>query len=121
MAKIIIVDDEPAIRLLVTAALEDEGYELLEAVDGKEALELIYNEKPDLVILDVMMPGMTGYELCYHLKQDQGTRGIRVLMLTAKGQARDKAQSKEAGADYYLRKPFSPLELVDLVAELLEK
>lgn len=119
MAKILIVDDEPSIRFLVTAALEDEGYKLFEAADGQEAYDLVGRIKPDLIILDVMMPGLTGYELCARLKQDPATQKMIIIMLTAKGQAQDRLHSQEVGADRYLRKPFSPLELIDMVAEFL--
>jgi CheY-like chemotaxis protein len=119
MAKILIVDDEPAIRFLITAVLEDEGYELFEAADGREAVTLLADVQPDLIILDVMMPGITGYELCAKLKQEPTTREIVIIMLTAKGQERDRRHSEQAGADYYLRKPFSPLELSALVASIL--
>ncbi|HEX7713290.1 MAG TPA: response regulator [Bacillota bacterium] len=121
MAKILIVDDEPAIRFLISATLEDEGYELFEAADGLEASELIQENRPDLVILDVMMPGLTGYELCSRIKQDPVTQKIKVIMLTAKAQEQDKLQSRQAGANYYLRKPFSPMELTQVVADLLQK
>ena len=121
MTKILIVDDEPAIRFLISATLEDEGYELFEAADGLEASELIQENRPDLVILDVMMPGLTGYELCSRIKQDPVTQKIKVIMLTAKAQEQDKLQSRQAGADYYLRKPFSPMELTQVVADLLQK
>ncbi|MHB1127213.1 MAG: response regulator [Bacillota bacterium] len=73
MQKILVADDEPALRLLITFALEDEGYQLLEAADGQEAYELIHTEKPDLVILDIMMSGLTGYEICTRVKQDPAT------------------------------------------------
>jgi DNA-binding response OmpR family regulator len=121
MAKILIVDDEPSIRFLIMATLEDEGYELFEATDGREAAALVGSVQPDLIILDVMMPGLTGYELCAQLKQDSATRNIIVIMLTAKGQEQDHLHSQQAGADRYLRKPFSPLELIAVVAALLEK
>jgi CheY-like chemotaxis protein len=121
MAKILIVDDEPAIRFLITATLEDEGYELFEAADGREAAALVEDFQPDLIILDVMMPGLTGYELCARLKQDPVTREIVIIMLTAKGQEQDRRHSEQAGADYYLRKPFSPMELGVMVASVLSK
>ena len=119
MAKVLIADDEPALRFLITSTLEDEGYELLEASDGLQALDLILKEKPDLVILDVMMPGLTGYELCTRIRKDTGLNHIIVIMLTAKGQEQDHQQSIQAGANLYMRKPFSPFELIDNVASLL--
>lgn len=120
MAKILIVDDEPAIRFLITSSLEDEGYELAEAADGLEAYQLIEEKEPDLVILDVMMPGLTGFELCAKVKQEPALKGIIVIMLTAKGQECDRLESEQAGADYYLRKPFSPIELAGIVKSLLK-
>ena len=120
MYKILVVDDDPSLRFLITASLEDEEYDISEAADGIEAYKMIQKEKPDLILLDVMMPGMTGYELCTALKQNSDTKNILVIMLTAKGQERDKRDSKQAGADLYLRKPFSPLELIDIVSSLLK-
>lgn len=119
MKKVLIVDDEPSLRFLIASTLEDEGYELIEAADGLEAYDLIKKEKPDLIILDVMMPGMTGYELCTKIKQDPKMREIIIIMLTAKGQEQDRLQSEKVGADYYLRKPFSPMELIDVTESLL--
>lgn len=119
MPKILIVDDEPSLRFLITSTLEDEGYELLEAADGLEAYELVKKERPDLVILDVMMPRMTGYELCTKIKQDTELNDIIVIMLTAKGQEQDRIQSEKSGANYYLRKPFSPIELINITESLL--
>jgi two-component system phosphate regulon response regulator PhoB len=121
MAKILIVDDEPSIRFLITATLEDEGYQLFEAVDGREAAKMVEKVKPDLIILDVMMPEITGYELCAQLKRDPATQKIIVVMLTAKGQEQDRLSSQQAGADQFLLKPFSPMELIALVAALLER
>jgi len=121
MSKILIVDDEPSLRFLISSTLEDEGYDILEATDGLEAYEKIKKEKPDLVILDVMMPGMTGFELCEKLKKDVATRSIIVVMLTAKGQEKDRLQSEKVGADYYLRKPFSPMGLLEVIEFLLQK
>lgn len=120
MPKILVVDDEPSLRFLVAASLEDEGYDILEAADGLEAHAIVQEDQPDLIILDVMMPGLTGYELCSLLKGNPNTCNILILMLTAKGQEQDRVQSQQAGADYYLRKPFSPLELIDVVESLLQ-
>lgn len=121
MAKILIVDDEPSIRFLINSTLEDEGYEIIEASDGLEAKNLLKAERPDLVLLDVMMPVMTGYELCKLIKEDPASRNIIVVMLTAKGQERDRIDSKAAGADFYLRKPFSPFELIEIIDRLLKQ
>jgi DNA-binding response OmpR family regulator len=119
MAKILIADDEPALRFLISSTLEDEGYELLEAADGLQAYDLITKEKPDLVILDVMMPGLTGYEICSRIKSEPATNQIIVIMLTAKGQDQDRLKSLETGADLYMRKPFSPIELMERVASFI--
>jgi CheY-like chemotaxis protein len=121
VAKILIVDDEPAIRFLISSALEDEGYELFEAADGKEAYDLVGSINPDLIILDVMMPGLTGYELCAKLKQNPATQSIIVIMLTAKGQEQDRLQSQQAGADLYIRKPFSPMELLNSISTFMKE
>ncbi len=120
MRKLLVVDDEPALRFLVSSALEDEGYILLEAEDGLAALDIVAKEKPDLIILDVMMPGLSGYEVCARLKQAPATSDIKIILLTAKGQEQDRRQSQQAGADYYLRKPFSPLQLIEIVENLLQ-
>ncbi|NLW55274.1 MAG: response regulator [Firmicutes bacterium] len=119
MRKILIADDEPAIRFLIRATLEDQGYLLLEAADGLEAYELARSERPDLIVLDVMMPQMSGYELCSRLKADPAYRAIIVLMLTAKAQEADRKQAARAGVDYYLPKPFSPLDLTKIIRFLL--
>lgn len=120
MKKILVVDDEPSMRFLITSTLEDEEYTLIEASDGLEAYELIKNELPDLIIMDVMMPGLTGYELCAKIRKESWGTDMLVIMLTAKGQKDDKDQSVKAGADYYMRKPFSPMELIDQVDSMLD-
>lgn len=120
MARILIVDDEPAIRFLIYATLENEGYELLEAKDGLEADGLSLTAAPDLIILDVMMPGLSGYELCARLKADPARRNIIILMLTAKVQGDDREKAAAAGVDHYLPKPFSPAELIRVVDDLLQ-
>lgn len=119
MKKILIVDDEPALRLLITATLEDEGYELFEAEDGISGLEIACTHIPDLIILDVMMPGITGFEVCKKLKHYSKTSGIKILLLTAKGQKQDREMASEAGADYFLAKPFSPTKLLTHINEIL--
>ena len=116
MPKILIVDDEPHIRILLEQTLEeieDEGVELLIAVNGMDALEIIKNEKPELVFLDVMMPKMNGFEVCNAVKKELGITGVFIIMLTAKGQEFDKEKGSEAGADIYMTKPFNPDEIVE--------
>ena len=121
MKKILIADDEPAIRFLIRASLEDQGYLLLEAADGLEAYELARTERPALIVLDAMMPQMSGYELCARLKADPDYHRIIILMLTAKAQEEDRKVAEMAGVDYYLPKPFSPHELTNIIRSLLAK
>lgn len=117
--KIIAADDERALRLLVSGTLEICDYLVIEAENGLQALELARQEKPDLIILDVMMPGMSGLEVCKHIKTDPDLQGTKVLILTAKGQQSDKEAAKEVMADCYLSKPFSPAILLAMVEEVL--
>jgi CheY-like chemotaxis protein len=117
--KIIVADDERALRLLVAGTLEIGDYTILETDNGIDALDMAIKEKPDLIVLDVMMPGMTGYEVCKHIKTNPELMHIKVLILTAKGQQTDREAAKEAFADYYLSKPFSPMELLTMVEEIL--
>lgn len=115
MKTILIADDEPSLRMLTRITLDDPDYRILEAADGLAALDLVRSEKPDLVILDWMMPGLTGIEVAQSLRQDPRTAAIPIIMLTAKGQDADKAQGRAAGVKAYLVKPFSPLELLQQI------
>lgn len=120
--KILIVDDEPNIVILMEQALEDledEGIELLTARNGVEALETIKTEKPDLVFLDVMMPKMSGLEVCRIVKQDLQMADVYIIMLTAKGQEFDKQKGMDVGADLYLTKPFRPREVLEKSMQVL--
>lgn len=117
--KILVCDDEPYILLALTDAVETEGYDCITATDGEEALQLAKEEKPDLILLDIMMPGKDGYEVCQELKQDEETKGIPVIMLTAKSQEVDKKRGQEAGADDYITKPFRPSILRKKFKEIL--
>jgi two-component system, OmpR family, alkaline phosphatase synthesis response regulator PhoP len=120
--KILIVDDEPNIVILLEQALEaleDEGVELLTARNGEEALETIKTEKPNLVFLDVMMPKMSGLEVCHIVKQDLQLSDIYIVMLTAKGQEFDKQRGMDMGADLYLTKPFRPKEVLEKSMQVL--
>lgn len=121
MYKILVADDEKALRMLISGTLEIEDYYILEADNGMLALELVKQERPDLIILDVMMPGMTGYEVCKCIKTNPNIADTKVLILTARGQQSDKEAAWEALADYYLSKPFSPMELLFMVKEILKK
>lgn len=114
-----IADDEPGVRRLVRMTLESESYEILEASDGAEALALVREHKPALVFLDVMMPEMSGVEVCAQLKSDPETSQITIIMLTAKAQEADREAGAGAGADDYFTKPFSPLALLTKVDEVL--
>ncbi len=120
--KILIVDDEPHIMLLMEQTLEeleDEGVELLTARDGKEAIEAIKTEKPQLVFLDVMMPKLNGFDVCNTVKNELKLNDIYIIMLTAKGQEFDKQKGQESGADLYMTKPFDPDEVVKKSLEIL--
>lgn len=120
--KVLLVDDEPNILLLMEQALEkleDEGIELLMARNGKEALEIIQTEKPQLVFLDVMMPLMSGLEVCRMIKQDLQMQDVYIILLTAKGQEFDKQKGLEMGADLYITKPFRPKEVLAKSREIL--
>lgn len=114
--RILIVDDQGELRKLVRMTLEFEDYELHEAENGERALELVQAVSPDLVILDVMMPGhINGYDVCQRVKENSETSGIYIVLLTARGQKEDLERGDEVGADTYLVKPFSPIELIDVV------
>ncbi len=117
---ILIVDDQGELRKLVRMTLEFGDYELHEAENGQRALELSKVIQPDLVILDVIMPGdINGYQVCEKLKQGQNEKVPYVLLLTARGQKSDVEEGERVGADNYLVKPFSPLELIDNVKKAL--
>ena len=118
MAKILIVDDDPHMRELVRLFLEPEGFEIEEASDGVEALAALESFKADMVILDIMMPNMDGWELCRELRKDYD---IPLLMLTAKGETAQKVKGFDLGTDDYLVKPFEPAELVARVKALLKR
>jgi len=123
MSKILIVDDEPHIRLLLEQALEeleDKGVELLTAENGEQGLETVRRDKPELVFLDVMMPKMNGFDVCRAVKDDPATKGVYIVMLTAKGQEFDRQKGDEVGADLYMTKPFDPDEIVAKAFEVLK-
>ncbi|MBD2440298.1 response regulator transcription factor [Nostoc sp. FACHB-110] len=120
--KILIVDDEPNIVTLMEQALEaleDEGVELITARNGQEALETIQTEKPNLVFLDVMMPKMSGLEVCQIVKHELQMTDVYIVMLTAKGQEFDKQKGMDVGADLYLTKPFRPKEVLEKSMQVL--
>jgi len=122
MPKILIADDEPSLRLLVRATLgTNRSFELIEAVDGNETLAKVQSDKPDILLLDVMMPGLSGFEVCERLKNDPNTKDIIIIMLTAKGQESDRDWAISVGTNYFLTKPFSPIELFNLIEKILSK
>ncbi len=119
--KILVVEDEPDIRKLVQYNLTQERFNVLEAEDGEQALKLLQRERPNLVILDLMLPGLSGMELCKLLRQRSDTAKLPILMLTAKAGEADRIVGLEMGADDYLAKPFSPREMVARVRAILRR
>ena len=118
--KILTVDDEKHIVRLIQVNLERQGYEVVTASDGREALEKVDAERPDLVILDVMMPYMDGFEVLQYMKRNPSTRDIPVIMLTAKAQDADVFKGWQSGVDCYLTKPFNPMELISFVQRIFK-
>ncbi|MDH3244737.1 MAG: response regulator [Saprospiraceae bacterium] len=122
MKKLLIVDDESHIRMLIEQTLEDledDGVELLFADNGESALEIIQDEAPNLVFLDVMMPKMNGMEVCQHVKKNGNLNGVYIILLTAKGQELDRQKGLEVGADQYMTKPFDPDTLLSTAKSVL--
>ena len=120
MKKILVADDDPTIRLLVNATLRRDTYTLMEAVDGQQTLEVARKERPDLILLDVGMPLLDGFEVCRQLKSDPETDTIHIVMLTARAQETERQLGDAAGADGYFTKPFSPLALLNKISDVLE-
>jgi len=118
MKKILVADDEEILRMLIVDTLEDEGFDINEAENGLEALEMLEKDYYDLAILDYMMPEKTGIEVVQSLSSEAKKR-TSLVMLTAKAQAKDKQEAMKAGADYFMAKPFSPSELVVMVEQIL--
>ena len=116
---VLVADDEPNIVISLEFLMKREGHHVLIARDGHEALAMIREHKPDLVLLDVMMPRKNGWEVCQALRADEATAGTKVLMLTAKGRDTDVAQGLGVGADAYMTKPFSTRELAEKVRQML--
>jgi two-component system alkaline phosphatase synthesis response regulator PhoP len=123
MPKILIIDDEPTMRELLMETLEkleDKGVEILVAEDGEEGLEIVRTEKPDLIILDVTMPGINGFEVCDIVKNKLGMKDVYVLMLTASVMGLDKQNYKDVGADIFMTKPFDPDKIIKEAAKFLK-
>ncbi|MDQ0243588.1 CheY-like chemotaxis protein [Bacillus fengqiuensis] len=119
MKRLLLAEDEEVLRMLVVDTLEDEGYEIDEACDGEEAYELIGQNDYDLVIIDYMMPRMTGLEVIEKVRQHPERKDTKILMLSAKSQKVDQDRVLLAGADHFISKPFSPLYLVEKIGEIL--
>ncbi len=117
--RVLLADDDPGLRRLIGTTLGTDDFDLLQAVDGEEALRMAQQQHPELVLLDVNMPKMDGFEGCRHIKTDPLTSSIKVVMLTARGADADKARGRDAGADDYFIKPFSPVQLLNKVYALL--
>ncbi len=119
-AKVLLVDDDPVILKLLQVNFEMEGYTVMTAADGVEGLEKARSERPDIVLLDIMMPRMDGLQVTQALKGDDSTKDIPIILLSAKAQASDIQAGRDMGADDYLTKPFDPLELLERVGDLLQ-
>jgi putative two-component system response regulator len=118
--KTLVIDDEAPIRLLCRVNLEAEGIEVLEAPDGASGLELARREKPDAILLDVMMPGLDGWSVAERLLAEDATKAIPIIFLTARADLRDRARGMDAGGLDYVTKPFNPVELASLVREVVD-
>jgi DNA-binding response OmpR family regulator len=118
--EVLIVDDEPSVVVPIQFLMERQGYRVMSAERGEDALDLIYQYKPDLVLLDIMLPGIDGYEVCEILRLNPIYRDIKIIFLTAKGRETEIAKGLSLGADAYITKPFSNAVLVAKVRELLD-
>ena len=121
MTRVLVIDDEAPIRLLCRVNLEAEGMDVLEAGDGPTGLEKARNGDPDVILLDVMMPGLDGWQVAEELLDDERTRSIPIVFLTARAEVRDRARGIDLGGIEYVTKPFNPVELAPLVRELVER
>jgi DNA-binding response OmpR family regulator len=117
--KILVIEDDPATSRLIDYSLRHEGYQVITAFNGLEGIRKAKNEAPDLVILDVMLPGLDGFEICHRLRSEPATAPLPILMLSAKAQDVDKNTGLKVGADDYLSKPAAPAEIVRMVGKLL--
>ena len=121
MTRVLVIDDEAPIRLLCRVNLEAEKMEVLEASDGPSGVEMARAERPDVILLDVMMPALDGWRVAEQLLEDERTRDIPIIFLTARAEFRDRARGLDIGGVDYVTKPFNPLELAPLVRDLLER
>ena len=121
MTRVLVIDDEPPIRLLCRVNLEAEKMSVLEASDGPSGLEVAKQERPDVILLDVMMPGLDGWRVAERLLEDERTNQIPIIFLTARAEFRDRARGLDIGGVEYITKPFNPIELAPTVRRLLER
>lgn len=119
--RLLIADDDEGVRQLIRVTLQSQEYEIFEAADGEEALGLTYQHRPHLILLDVMMPKVSGFDVCRRLKEDPATAAIPIVMLTVKGQGDDLDEADAVGADAYFVKPFSPIALLRKVEEIFSE
>jgi len=117
---VLLIEDEQNLSELIQFRLEANGYKVSTAFDGQEGLEKIKSLKPDLIILDAMLPGMNGFEVCARSKQDQSTKAIPIIMLTARAQKIDKEKARISGADSFITKPFEPADFLKEIRKLTE-
>jgi len=121
VTRVLVIDDEAPIRLLCRVNLEAERMEVLEARDGPSGLDVARAERPDVILLDVMMPGLDGWRVAEHLLEDERTNEIPIIFLTARAEFRDRARGLDIGGVDYVTKPFNPLDLAPLVRQLLDR
>jgi len=121
MKRILLAEDEEILRMLVTDTLEDEDYEVDEAEDGQQALELAIKNDYDLIVLDYMMPMLTGLEVIEAIRNKLNNKSVKILMLSAKSQSYEQEKIIQAGADYFMAKPFSPLQLLEKVKGIVNE
>ena len=121
LPRVLVIDDEPPIRLLCRVNLEAEGMEVVEASDGPTGLEKARNDEPDVILLDVMMPGLDGWQVAEELLDDERTSSIPIIFLTARAEVRDRARGLDLGGIDYITKPFNPVELAPLVRDLIDR
>lgn len=118
--RILVVDDEEILRKGICRCVESAGFSTIEAGNGETALELVHREMPSLVILDVMMEGISGLEVCRRIRENENTKNLKVLFLSARGQLKEQIKGIEAGGDYYMTKPFNYKELIKVIHDLLD-
>lgn len=116
---VLVAEDDPGTREVIRLIVEGAGYRVLEAVDGLDAMEAVFNNRPDLVLLDVRMPEMHGYAVCHRIKSDEALKNTKVVILTAKTFAADRRQAEQVGADAFLSKPLNPPLILEKIKTLL--